>query len=356
MNLIGRSRVSCFVLCLLLLTLALPIAASAQTGARLVVNTHRLNVRSGPGVGYGIVTSVAGGTELPVIAIDSRGLWFQVEHGAGSGWVNSYYTAQRGNFSAIARVRSGASELPANAPRMVVNTHRLNIRSGPGAHFRILTSVRGGTELAALAMDYGGLWFQVQGPTGEGWVNSHYTIARGDFSRLPQSGALPVVLPMGTPHLVVNTHRLNIRSGPGVGYGIITSVRGGAELPVVSIHSDRLWHEVEGPTGRGWVNAYYTVSRGDFSRLGRGTASETAPGLTGLVPRVVVNTHRLNIRTGPGAANPSITSVQGGTTLAVKGISANRNWFLVEGSFGEGWLNNAYTVFRGAISRVPTVG
>ena len=240
-------------------------------------------------------------------------------------------------------------------PHLVVNTHRLNVRSGPGLSHHIITSVPGGTELAALAMDYGGIWFQVQGPTGEGWVNSHYTVARGDFTRLPQAGALPVVLPRGTPHLVVNTHRLNIRSGPGVGYNILASVPGGTELPVVSVHRDRLWHEVDGPTGRGWVNSYYTARRGDFSRLGQGSAPETAPGLTGSVPRVVVNTHRLNIRSGPGVANPAIASVRGGTTLAVKGISPGRHWFLVTGSFGEGWVRNTFTVFRGDIRLVPTM-
>lgn len=242
------------------------------------------------------------------------------------------------------------------APHLVVNTHRLNIRSGPGVGYNILISVPGGTELPVLGMHHRGLWYQIQGPAGVGWVNSHYTIGRGDFSRVRQAGGSPVVVPVGAPHLVVNTGRLNVRSGPGMSYRVITSVRGGTQLPVVSIASDNLWYEVDSVAGRGWVNSYYTVTRGNFSSLRRTNIPAPAPGLTGFTPRVVVNTHRLNIRSGPGRMFGIVTSVRGGTTLAVTAISPGRHWFKVEGSFGTGWLNNNFTVFRGDISRVPTVG
>ena len=133
-----------------------------------------------------------------------------------------------------------------------------------------------------------------------------------------------------------------------------TTVPGGAQLPVASVAGDNLWYEVDSPAGRGWVNSYYTVTRGNFASLRQSNIPGAAPGLTGLAPRVVVNTHRLNIRRGPSIGYGIVTSVRGGTTLAVTGISAGRDWFKVEGSFGMGWLNNNYTVFRGDITRVPT--
>ena len=123
---------------------------------------------------------------------------------------------------------------------------------------------------------------------------------------------MPVITDAGTPRLAVNTYRLNVRSGPGVGHPVLTSVGGGTELPVISIHADRLWYEVASPAGNGWVNSYYAVTRGDFSRLSSTNAPvQTSPVLTGTTPRAVVNTSRLNIRSGPGVAHGVITSVQG---------------------------------------------
>ncbi|MDE2859290.1 MAG: SH3 domain-containing protein [Chloroflexota bacterium] len=247
----------------------------------------------------------------------------------------------------------------AQSPHLVVNTHRLNVRSGPGVGHHIITSVPGGTELPVTAIDSGGLWYQVDSPLASGWVNSSYTIPRGAFSGIPRIGRptdQPTVAP-GTPHLVVNTGYLNVRSGPGIGHSIIMTVAGGAELPVISIGSDNLWYQVNSPAGPGWVNSYYTVTRGSFASLRqpRPLDNPATPTLSGPTPRAVVNTHRLNIRTGPGANYDIITSVPGGSHLAVLGLSRGRGWYLVEGSFGQGWLNNDFVVFRGDFSRVSVV-
>ena len=250
-------------------------------------------------------------------------------------------------------------------PHLVVNTHRLNVRSGPSVAHNILTSVPGGTVLPVTAIDSGRRWFQVSSPAGTGWVNSHYTVSRGNFIGMPVLGAdtdAGLAIPYGGPHLVVNTWRLNLRSGPGIGYAVMGVVAGGARLPVVAVDSRGLWHQVDTTAGRGWVNAHYAAKRGNFGSLPRvqqdGTITQpvdpgaTGAHLTGLTPRVVVNTHRLNIRSGPGVGNAVITSVPGGTTLAVLGRSQG-GWYMVAGSFGQGWLSSGFVAFRGSFSRVP---
>ncbi len=362
MKLRKSCRFSFIFLVVLALLASFPIASAAQaSSAHLVVNTHRLNIRSGPGVGYDVITSVPGGTELPVTAIDSGRLWFQVTSLAGSGWVNSHYTIDRGNFSGIPILDMSAADEPALAPsqaHLVVNTGYLNVRNGPGIGYHSMGNVPGGTKLPVVAIDSGGLWYQVESALGTGWVNSYYTIPRGVFSGIPkisQETDTPTIAP-GTPHLVVNTGNLNVRSGPSASHSIITTVPGGTELPVVSIGSDNLWYEVNSPAGVGWVNSYYAVTRGNFTQL-RNVPLPDPPSaaLSGPTPRAVVNTHRLNIRTGPGAGYDIITSVRGGSQLAVLGLSRNRGWYLVEGHFGQGWLNNDFVVFRGDFSRVPVI-
>lgn len=355
-----------------LLTLGLSVAV-AQNVPHLVVNTYRLNVRSGPGAGHDIITEVAGGTVLPVLSLRVGSDWIQVSSPAGPGWVNSFYTIARGDFSGVRNqftplnLTSGTA-IPAGAPHVVVNTSYLNVRTGPGAGHSILATVKGGTELLVTQIDSGGVWYQVATAAGSGWINSRYAVARGSFANVSrtqtQMPGLPSNLGMGatnmapgTPHLVVNTSFLNVRTGPGVGNPVLTVVKGGTNLIITAIHSGGVWYQVETSAGAGWVNSNYAVARGNISSLTRTetpTAREGAH-LSGPTPRAVVNTAHLNIRTGPGVSHSIITDVPGGTVLKVLGLSGGRGWYLVEGSFGQGWLNNHYTVFRGDFSQVRVV-
>ncbi len=249
-----------------------------------------------------------------------------------------------------------------NTPHLVVNTYRLNVRSGPGAGHDIIDTVAGGTVLPVISLRVGSDWIEVTSPSGPGWVNSFYTIDRGDFTGVrhtgepADSGPQPSI-PAGSPYLVVNTAYLNVRTGPGVGNSVLTTVRGGTELQVTAIDSGGVWYQVETSAGTGWVNSTFTVGRGNFSglsRTGRPSQREGAH-LSGSTPRAVVNTAFLNIRSGPGIGNSIVATVPGGTVLQVLGLSRGRGWYMVEGSFGQGWLNNHYTVFRGDFSQVRIV-
>lgn len=339
-----------------------PLAALAQgSNAHVVVNTFRLNVRTGPGVSHGIITDLPGGTELPVTMLSVDRKWYEVTGDFGMGWLHSAYAVARGDFSTVpwagapSNIAGSTDDVASSAARLVINTAYLNVRTGPGVGHSILTTLRGGTEVAVLARDHGGVWYQVATSAGTGWVNTRYTVGRGDFSAVPTLGGQERVeepgIAAGTPHLVVNTSYLNIRTGPGARHDILTTVPGGTKLAAIGIAPDRVWYEVVSSAGNGWVHTNYTVGRGDFSGVKR---YEDA--LSGDTPRALVNTSRLNIRTGPSAGHGIVTSVPGGTTLAVLGKSADGKWLLVEGGFGQGWLRNLYVAFRGDYSLVQLAG
>ena len=346
------------ITCLLIVSL-FPMTAFAQgANAHVVVNTYRLNIRTGPGVGHSIITAVPGGTQLPVTMLSADRKWYEVDGDFGLGWLHSAYAVPRGDFSTVPwagappSISGGAADIAASDARLVVNTAYLNVRTGPGVGHSILTALRGGTELAVLAKDVGDVWYQVATSAGNGWVNSNYTVGRGDFSGVPTLGGparvdQPVV-PAGAPHLLVNTAFLNVRSGPSSRHDIIATVPGGTELAVLSIAPDLVWYEVATAAGNGWVHSRYTVGRGDFSGAMRHQDS-----LTGSTPRVLVNTYRLNIRSGPGAGHSIVAVVPGGATLAVLGRSGDDRWFLVEGDFGQGWLRSRFVAFRGDYSLAP---
>ncbi len=371
-----KPRVLLFLMAILLV---LPVAqslvvAQVHSQPHLVVNTYRLNVRSGPSATHSIITTVAGGTELPVTMIARDGVWYQVETEAGTGWVNTTYAIQRGNFSDIPREPIpglptniiGGTDIAQGAAHVVVNTAFLNIRTGPGVGHGILGVAKGGTELAVTGIDHAGGWYQVETAAGTGWLNPSYTITRGSYAGVERIGAPTPMpkeppVPAGTAHLVVNTAFLNVRTGPGVGNSVLKVVPGGSELAVKSIARDGVWYEVETSAGVGWVNSTYGVTRGSFANVARapipGLPTNLGSGtdIPGGAPHVIVNTAFLNIRSGPSASHSKVSVVKGGTTMLVLGVSPDQKWFLVEGSFGEGWLRNSYAIFRGVYSQVPVI-
>ena len=223
--------------------------------------------------------------------------------------------------------------------------------------------MRGGTELAVTAIQYGGVWYQVETSAGTGWINRTYTVKRGDFTGITHTGEPADTgpqpsIPGGAPYLVVNTAYLNVRTGPGVGHNVLTTVPGGTELQVTAIDSGGVWYQVETSAGTGWVNSNYTVGPRRLLWSLTVWPAEPARGSASLrfyTARAVVNTAYLNIRSGAGINNSIVATVPGGTVLRVLGLSRGRGWSLVEGSFGQGWLNNFYTVFRGDFSQVRVV-
>lgn len=360
-------RLALFGLLLLLAALVGQVAI-AQAPAHLIVNTAFLNVRSGPGAGHDVVMVVPGGTTLPVISRAENLTWYEVESPEGIGYVNSNYTIRRGDFSGIpwsggaASLPSGlttaAAAIPYGAAHVVVNTSYLNVREGPDVSYPIVAVVTGGTVLPVLEISLGGHWYKVETAAGAGWLRHIYTVTRGNYDNVPQTGismhiysASDSAILGRAAHLVVNTAYLNVRSGPGVGHDIILTVPGGSRLLVTGGVGNGNWYEIETHDGPGWVNASYTAARGDFSRLPSASSH-----LNGATPRAIVNIARLHIRSGPGTSHGSLTIVSGGTVLEITGLSGDGVWYQVTGSFGTGWLHSDYVVTRGNVVGMGIAG
>ncbi|MCY3573570.1 MAG: SH3 domain-containing protein [Chloroflexi bacterium] len=361
-----RYRLALLGLLLLIAGLAGTVAI-AQAPAHLVVNTAFLNVRSGPGAGYAILTVVPGGTTLPVIARNENMTWYQVQSPAGDGYVNSNYTVRRGDFSGIpwdspvnlpSGLTTAAAAVAPGDAHVVVNTAFLNVRQGPGVGHPVVAVVPGGTVLPVLEISLDGHWYMVETAAGNGWLRHMYTITRGNYDDVTQTGISPHIHSVSdsailgrAPHLVVNTAYLNIRSGPGVGNGIILTVPGGSRLLVTGGAGNGNWYEIETNSGPGWVNASYTAARGDFSRVPSASSR-----LNGATPRAITNIARLHIRSGPGRSYSSMTIVPAGSVLEITGMSSDGIWYQVNGDFGTGWLHGSFVVTRGNVGVMGMTG
>jgi len=176
--------------------------AHAQ-GATAVVNTGALNIRSGPGVGYGRVTSVYRGTVLSLMARTPDASWLRVGLNDGrQGWVNAGYV-----WTTYPIWSLPAEGAPApGQPVATVATGALNLRAGPGIGYARVVALPRGAPVTLLSRN--GLWVKVQTQIGQiGWVNSGYLSTAYSIYNLPVEGApAPQPQPQPQPQPSYRTH------------------------------------------------------------------------------------------------------------------------------------------------------
>lgn len=71
------------------------------TGVTATTTAYWLNMRSGPGVGYTILTVLPKGTVVPVIGRNTSSTWLQVVHQGQTGWISKAYTTVSGNITSV---------------------------------------------------------------------------------------------------------------------------------------------------------------------------------------------------------------------------------------------------------------
>lgn len=385
----------------------------------MVVNSSFLNVRTGPGIQYPVLLTVVGGTQLPVLGRSGDGVWFQVSTVVGAGWVNAQYVIPRGSFTNVPVVNTSlfafvaappiAISLPnlgdqgGGAPiaaavtspggtftglfdannnpisvspnerfRAVINVEAVDLRTQPSEGASSLTTIfRDDTRdypIVGNAKDSRGVeWFAIIYPNvGTGWIEAPKLLVR-------LSGAFRTVM-------VVTTDSIGLGDGPGTGSSTLPTVVRGAEGFLVNVTQDGRFIQIELGSGEvGWLPFEAAVGRTGTTTDGLNLPSvplnfagvpilsDQGGGLPivpvvpaqpnfGLnTPHIVVNTAFLNIRSGPGAQFTSIATVPGGSEFQVLGIASDRVWFLIQGYFGRGWVNNEFTIFRGVINSVPEI-
>lgn len=119
----------------------------------------------------------------------------------------------------------------------------VNVRSGPGTNYGIVTSCGCGASVTVNGRN--GDWFSVNANGVNGYI-------RGDLLRVPG---------------VVNSGAgLNVRSGPGTNYGIVTTLGNGASISITNIQNG--WYRIS----NGWVCADYV------SLSGSGSSPDTPSG------------------------------------------------------------------------------
>lgn len=248
---------------------SLPVVAAPPPptgGATAVVNTGALNVRSGPGVGYSIVSAVYSGHVVQMLGRTADSSWVRVRLFSGlEGWVNGRFLNPS---SPIANLPVVGAPGPVVATG-VVNTGALNVRSGPGVGFSALEVIYQGTQVSVLGRVADSSWLQVRTARGTiGWVNASLLNLNVAVGSLPVVGG---TTPPVATNAVVSTGRLNVRSGPAIGFPVMTTLTQGTHVTLIGRSATAVtppWVQVRLSNGLvGWVNANYLVTNVPLNTL-----------------------------------------------------------------------------------------
>ncbi|MBN1423986.1 SH3 domain-containing protein [Candidatus Fermentibacteria bacterium] len=144
----------------------------------------------------------------------------------------------------------------------------LNVRQGPSISEAIITTITGGQRFASTCAHDGWYHFHIPSGTGVhgGWALGGSTSANG---YLEGSQATSIAR--------VTTPALNLREGPGTGYGIITTVAEGQHFAILS--SSGSWHELQlcnvPGFDAGWASGTYLAITPGGPRDGYGASVES---------------------------------------------------------------------------------
>ncbi|MCY4072476.1 MAG: SH3 domain-containing protein [Chloroflexi bacterium] len=257
----------------------LPSYSPQQYQAPLAITIPELmNVRTGPGLTYNIVTTVPAGTQGYIYGIDPDNDWFHIElEGFDTRvWVYQDLTTVVGSLASvklytaaeIALLLSGSGG-DGSIPLAITVPITLNVRTGPGLLYDIVGIVPKGTQGRIFGIDPDNDWFQIELEAFDTlvWVYQDLTTVVGSLAGVKWVTEAELAL---LPAAITQPLLLNARAGPGLTFDILTTIPQGTWMKIVGIDTLGEWYRVDLPdfNQQAWIFRDYTkVAGGSLSGL-----------------------------------------------------------------------------------------
>ncbi|MGQ9887655.1 MAG: SH3 domain-containing protein [Aggregatilineales bacterium] len=232
------------------------LAAQWQPGIpQATVTAYFLNVRSAPNPFTGaVLTIISRGQTFPVVGRNADFSWLQLNVNGIIGWVNSAYVAAQ-NIAGVPITDSSSGVIPQPPAGITatVTAYFLNVRNAPNPFIgAVLTRISNGQTFPVVGRNADASWLQLNVNGLIGWVNSRYVFA-------PNAALAPITDPSTNPvppqaTATVTAHFLNVRSGPGPTFPILTIISRGQSFPAVGRNAAGTWVQLNVGGTIGWVN------------------------------------------------------------------------------------------------------
>ncbi|MCC6614712.1 MAG: SH3 domain-containing protein [Anaerolineae bacterium] len=331
------------------------LVASAQTGSGQVTGVARLNVRSGPGVGYPVVVVVEAGANVALIGRNGDASWVNIQLAGGvQGWINARYVTANIAISSLPVSAQGT------AASGRVNAYYLNVRTGPGAGYGIVGTLGQGDGVSMVGRNFDASWVEIVLPVGtHGWVNAGWLIPSIPVINLPitdgQGGG--TTNPSGAVG-VVTAFFLNVRTGPNVAYPELARLSQNQVVNLIGRNADASWVQVSLADSRtGWVNVGWlrlNITATDLPVTDGSTGGTQVPPPG---PNAIVTAFTLNVRYGPSATYGAFARLSRDQYVGLVGRNASGTWVQIQIPGGaSGWVDANYIIPSVGIGTLPVTG
>lgn len=228
-----------------------PVSGTAQTVAPL-------NFRSGPSTDYDVILVIPSGATVSLTGQQS-GDFVSIDYSGNQGWVSSQFLTTTGSVPA-----PQSEPEPAPAVGAALTTAALHLRSGPGTENASLTIMPAGATVTVTGAAQNG-WLPVTYNGTSGWSSAEF-LTTGDA---PVASAPQPSSEQPASSSMVTTASLNMRSGAGTEYGVITVIPAGSTVSVTGSGQNGFLPVLYGGSS-GWASA-------DYLRVNDGSTPSPAP-------------------------------------------------------------------------------
>ena len=224
-------------------------AAFAEGEATGVVTADVLNFRDGPGTYYQVIGQIYRNEQ--VVILGSQDGWYNVSYAGMTGWVSGDYVVV--NQTNVAAQEPVTVQEPAKVYG-TINGDYVNVRSGPGLNYNVITMMNWGDRVEVLGNTEE--WYNILLSDGsKGWVYGNYIVVNQTNVAAQEPAKV-----YGT----ISANSVNIRSGPGLNYNVITMMNWGDRVEILGNTEE--WYNILLSDGsEGWV-FHELISVGDVSR------------------------------------------------------------------------------------------
>ncbi len=171
-----------------------PTTPAPVTGIGTVVSAY-LNVRTGPGITYSIITTLVKNQTVSLTGYRSADAnWVQITMANGTkAWVSgkSYYLQTNVTIAnmPVWQGTTPTTPAPTSGSGTIQNAYYVNVRTGPGVGYPVMTAVPAGTNVTLLGRNGSTTWLKLRLPNGtQGWMNANYVSNSAAFAGLPVLG------------------------------------------------------------------------------------------------------------------------------------------------------------------------
>ena len=326
------------------------LASGGDAGTSTVLFTARttafVNLRAGPGTGYGIYLTVPLGDTVSVLDTANAG-WYRVQYGSYTGYMSAdYLQTQSAATPTPAPPNTAESADPIGTAR---TTAVLNIRTGPSTGYRSLGLLDNGETVTVLE-NCGNGWYAVR------TSSNTFGYCSGDYLRVTL-GTSPAPQPEPTPQPSEpdtathwngrTTAFVNLRSGPSTGYRIYLTVPLGDAITIL-YRSNAGWYRVQYGSYTGYMSSDY------IDVFGAVEETPTTPS-----PEPDTETHWngrttafVNLRSGPSTGYRIYLTVPLGDAITILDRS-NSGWYRVQYGSYTGYMSSDYIQVLGAVEETP---